>query len=247
MAIQALGSIRELAIQWQEPVKTLIDLASVLTFDFHLIRITCIYGTDSPVLLFISQLLACPAACTAPWLQTQLYRNCIGQIRTISHARSPHTLEKTKVLLCSWLLSRVFGRPKPMDVILNHCGLLFFAFFLSITLTTLMPFQCVPNPDGSASMMTDPGIVCYQSDEHATLVGLAVMGSLASIGCTSPLHQLPPPRPVSKIKSLGMRGSEPKTRPSSEQGLKGTLQGCSAGRMLPQSMQGAVHFPCMTH
>ena len=65
MAVQSLGSIRELALEWQEPVKTLIDLSKVFAFDLHIIRITCFYGTDTPALHFISQMLACPAACGA--------------------------------------------------------------------------------------------------------------------------------------------------------------------------------------
>ncbi|CAE7316290.1 GRM1 [Symbiodinium sp. CCMP2456] len=147
MAVQSLSSIRELALEWQEPVKTLVDLSRVFAFDLHIIRITCFYGTDTPALHFISQMLACPAACG--------------------------------VLLCSWVVSKLCGRPKPMDTILNHCGLLFFAFFLSITLTIIMPFQCVPNPDGRLSMSNDPGIVCYESDEHSVLVALAVIGFLS--------------------------------------------------------------------
>ena len=63
MAVQSLGSIRELALEWQEPVKTLIDFTKVFAFDLHIIRITCLYGTDTPALHFTSQLLACPAAC----------------------------------------------------------------------------------------------------------------------------------------------------------------------------------------
>ena len=55
---------------------------------------------------------------------------------------------------------------------------LFFAFFLSIALTSLIPFRCARNPDGSTSMVSDPGIICYESKEHAVLVALAVAGIL---------------------------------------------------------------------
>lgn len=57
MAVQALGSIRELALEWPYPVRRLIDLTRLLTFNFDIIRVGCIYGSDSPVLKFISQLL----------------------------------------------------------------------------------------------------------------------------------------------------------------------------------------------
>ncbi|CAE7776927.1 Grm5 [Symbiodinium sp. CCMP2456] len=111
------------------------------------IRITCIYGTDSPVLKFASRLLACPLACAC--------------------------------LLFSWCLSKMLGRPKPLDTVLNLCGLLIFAFYLSIASSLVVPFQCAPNPDQTASMVSDPGIACYSSDEHAALVALAVCGLLS--------------------------------------------------------------------
>ncbi|CAE7289869.1 Grm5 [Symbiodinium sp. CCMP2456] len=146
MAIQALTSIQELSIQWREPVKTLLNLAKVMTFDLHVIRFTCLYGSDSPTLHFVSQMLACPAACI--------------------------------LLLLSWLLSRMLGRPKPVNSLVHNCGVLIFAFFLSITRSTLIPFQCISSPNGSTSMVSHPSIMCYESTEHVALVALAVGGIL---------------------------------------------------------------------
>ena len=42
-----------------------------------------------------------------------------------------------------------------------------------------MPFRCARNPDGSSSMASDPGIICYESEEHFVLVTLAAMGILS--------------------------------------------------------------------
>eukprot|EP00913_Durusdinium_trenchii_P029104 g27288.t1 len=55
MAVQALGSLRELAFAWPEPVKSVIDLTRLMTFNFDIIRISCIYGSDDPILKFLSQ------------------------------------------------------------------------------------------------------------------------------------------------------------------------------------------------
>ncbi|CAK9062829.1 Metabotropic glutamate receptor 7 (mGluR7) [Durusdinium trenchii] len=60
MAVQALGSIRQLSIQWVDPVREIIEFTRLLTFDFDIIRISCITGQDSPTLKFLGQLLACP-------------------------------------------------------------------------------------------------------------------------------------------------------------------------------------------
>ncbi|CAE7488865.1 Grm5, partial [Symbiodinium necroappetens] len=82
------------------------------------------------------------------------------------------------LLLLRWLMWKILGYHQPFNIVLNQCGLLVFAFFLSITRSTLTPFQCVSNPDGSSSMLTHPGILCFQSEEHAALSGLAVAGIL---------------------------------------------------------------------
>ncbi|CAE7316306.1 grlE [Symbiodinium sp. CCMP2456] len=147
ISIQALGSIRKLAIAWQEPAKTIVELTRLLTFDFDIIRISCFLGTDSPSLKFLSKILVCPFGCA--------------------------------VLLATWLGMKLCGRHRPPDSVVNMCGLLFFAFFLSIALTSLIPFRCARNPDGSTSMVSDPGIICYESEEHAVLVALAVAGILS--------------------------------------------------------------------
>ncbi|CAK9066123.1 Metabotropic glutamate receptor 1 (mGluR1) [Durusdinium trenchii] len=134
MAVQALGSLRELAFAWPEPVKSVIDLTRLMTFNFDIIRISCIYGSDDPILKFLSQLLFCPLGC---------------------------------VFFCLMgFCAKLRRQAKPLDLTVNRCGMLLFAFFLSITLRNLIPFQCVPNPDGSTSM------------DHALLVVLAIVGLL---------------------------------------------------------------------
>ncbi|CAE7030005.1 GRM6 [Symbiodinium natans] len=147
VAIQALGSMQQLAIEWQHPVKGLLEFTDILTLDFDFVRITCLSGTDSPVLKFVMRLLTCPTLCA--------------------------------ILFASWFLGKLLGRPKPLDSLLNLCGLCLFAFFLSITLATLSPLRCVPNPNGTSSLITDPGILCYVSNEHLALVGLAAAGVLS--------------------------------------------------------------------
>jgi len=147
MAVQALASIRELAVNWPYPVRRLIDLTRLLTLNFDIIRLGCIYGTDSPALKFLSQLLVCPIGCAG-------------------------------FFLLGFLQGKLCGRPVPLDRTLSRCGMLLFALFLSITLRNLLPFQCAPNPDGSTSMVSHPGIICYASEDHVVLLILALVGLL---------------------------------------------------------------------
>ena len=59
-------------------------------------------------------------------------------------------------LICLvWLIQQIDRRSKmSWDGVINLCGLLLFALFLSITLSTMSPFQCQQKPNGSRSMAT---------------------------------------------------------------------------------------------
>ena len=75
IAIQALGSIRKLAIEWQEPAKSMVELTKLLTFDLDIIKFSCFLGTDNPTVHFVSQMMACPVGCVlllVSWLGTKM-------------------------------------------------------------------------------------------------------------------------------------------------------------------------------
>ncbi|CAE7320100.1 Grm8 [Symbiodinium necroappetens] len=144
MAVQALGSIRQLSITWVDPVRHIIDMTRLLTFDFDIIRISCVTGQDSPTLKFLGQLLACPAGF------------CL--------------------VMVAWGVARARGRKMSLDAVFNLNGTLLFALFITLTLAVLGPFQCISNPDGSSSMASNPGIICYTSSEHWVVVCLSIVG-----------------------------------------------------------------------
>eukprot|EP00439_Symbiodinium_sp_Y106_P025073 s1659_g3.t1 len=148
MAVQALGSIRQLSINWVEPVRYIIDMTRLLTFDFDIIRISCVTGQDSPTLKFLGQLLACPAGF------------CL--------------------VMVAWGVARARGRKMSLDAVFNLNGILLFALFITLTLAVLGPFQCnlanATSRDGSSSMASNPGIICYASSEHWVLVALSIVG-----------------------------------------------------------------------
>jgi len=43
------------------------------------------------------------------------------------------------------------------DAFFNLSGILIFALFISISLVVLDPLRCLKNPDGSMSMVSNPG------------------------------------------------------------------------------------------
>eukprot|EP00435_Cladocopium_sp_Y103_P053180 s214_g17.t1 len=147
MALQTLGSVRQMSIEWVHPVRHLIEFTKILTFDLDLIKISCLFGRDSPTLVFVGQLLLCP-------------------------------LGIAFFIVC-WLISNCRGRSLSLDNIFNLSGILLFALFISLSLVVLDPLRCQKNPDGSRSMVSNPGILCFDSDEHTGLVILAILGILA--------------------------------------------------------------------
>eukprot|EP00931_Biecheleriopsis_adriatica_P067961 TRINITY_DN42014_c0_g1_i1.p1 TRINITY_DN42014_c0_g1~~TRINITY_DN42014_c0_g1_i1.p1 ORF type:complete len:1517 (-),score=220.07 TRINITY_DN42014_c0_g1_i1:63-4421(-) len=58
--VQTLGVLRQLSIRWEEPVKSLLSLTSLLTFDLDVISISCYMPRDDPVSRFVVQLLFYP-------------------------------------------------------------------------------------------------------------------------------------------------------------------------------------------
>ena len=83
------------------------------------------------------------------------------------------------VLLLALLLLRTLGHAIDRDRILNSQGLIILIVYISLALSVALPFQCVPNPNGTDSLATNPAVVCWDSEEvHSALVGLGVVGLL---------------------------------------------------------------------
>lgn len=83
------------------------------------------------------------------------------------------------VVLLSWFLSKVFSGRDHWDSLVNGNGMVLTLLFITISLIVLAPFQCRANPNGSLSMASQPGVVCWDTSEHIVLVILGVIGLFA--------------------------------------------------------------------
>ncbi|CAE8615224.1 unnamed protein product [Polarella glacialis] len=83
------------------------------------------------------------------------------------------------VLGITWAILYFAKRPVRFDSMFNSNGAILFALFITLTLTVLLPFQCEGNPNGTTSMVTHPGIICYASAQHVEMVALTLLGVLA--------------------------------------------------------------------
>ena len=60
--IQTFSTIRQLHIRWPEPVKSLVDIANLITMiDLDFLKISCVSQYDHPAIKLTGQLLAFPA------------------------------------------------------------------------------------------------------------------------------------------------------------------------------------------
>ncbi|CAJ1400413.1 unnamed protein product, partial [Effrenium voratum] len=82
------------------------------------------------------------------------------------------------VSMCTvwWLLGKGGRRPLRLADAFNVNGLILMTLFVTLTIVSLLPWQCISNPNGTFSMQTQPGVICFQSDEHFLLLIMSAVG-----------------------------------------------------------------------
>ncbi|CAE8598630.1 unnamed protein product [Polarella glacialis] len=85
IVIQTVGVLRHFSIKWAEPAKTLVELTSLLTFDLDVVKVSCFWPQDTPLLRFVEMVLIypCCAAFLCVWLMV---------LRILKRPISPDTL-----------------------------------------------------------------------------------------------------------------------------------------------------------
>jgi len=148
-AVQMLGAFRGLDIKWEEPARSMLNVANALTFDLDLLRIQCIFSKDDPVVNFSFTLLLFP---------TLMVLLAVG-------GSAGKLLGRTRTGLS-------------LDNYLNAVGLVATMIFISVTMLVFRPLHCIGNPNGSRTMASKAAVVCWDSNEHNWLTMLAVLGIL---------------------------------------------------------------------
>merc|ERR1712048_506218 len=52
-------------------------------------------------------------------------------------------------------------------------GTVFYCFFLSVVASVLSAFNCVPHPNGSATLWSYPSLLCWEGGQHDVLITLS--------------------------------------------------------------------------
>ncbi|CAE8681777.1 unnamed protein product [Polarella glacialis] len=81
-------------------------------------------------------------------------------------------------LFAGFLVSKKTSRPSSFDSWFNLNGMLLKVLYITLSFIVLLPFQCMANPNGSLGMVSNPGLLCWNSGKHTALVVLGIIGIL---------------------------------------------------------------------
>ena len=56
-AAQALGLFQQLTVVWPEPLNTVLNFLSLLTFDLEVVRIQCLFTRDDPLTNYVARIM----------------------------------------------------------------------------------------------------------------------------------------------------------------------------------------------
>lgn len=82
------------------------------------------------------------------------------------------------LLMLVWVCISRLGLEVTWNDVVNMNGLALLTLYMTLTINSLLPLQCIANPNGTFSMQTQPGVICFQSDEHWALMFMCVLGIL---------------------------------------------------------------------
>lgn len=150
--IQALEAIRQLDIQWLEPLESWLSFLSFISINLEIIGLSC-YVSSKVGLMYACSLLFFPMFVLSTWVVFRLGRAVASQVWQSGSLPGAQSLWKIHLLLVVSL-------------------------YTGFSLMVFMPFECRGNPSGIATLLAHPEVICGDFD-HIMLLLLAVVGVLA--------------------------------------------------------------------
>jgi len=151
-SLQALGIFSQMVVPWVEPVKTVLSLSQLLSFDLKLLKVSCVMGVN-PVRAFAVR--QCVALCAIPFIFVSLLGKKYAPI-----VRKPQTRVAVELA--------------------NAVGTLYSLFFISIVISALNPFLCYKHPgDSGESVLSASSLLCFDSGEHTAMITISLIAMIA--------------------------------------------------------------------
>eukprot|EP00435_Cladocopium_sp_Y103_P043882 s421_g12.t1 len=151
--IQALEAIRQLEIQWMEPLESWFAILSLISFDLEIIGLSC-YVSSEVGLVYLCKLLIFPLFVLSTWVVFRLGA-VASRIWHLGQCSMPDAQSLWNIYL-----------------------LLLVSLYTGFSLMVFMPFECRGNPSGIATLVANPQVICGDFD-HIMLLLLGVIGVLA--------------------------------------------------------------------
>jgi hypothetical protein len=152
-AIQVLGVISNMTIDWDEPFLTLLDIAKLVTFNIDILRPGCI----------------------ATFTPTSKY---VGSMAIVFIGLAAMLL----LFVVSVVIIHKGRFRERLPILINSLGTIAMTFFISIVSTSMNPLQCAEHPDDKWTLRAYPTVKCWEGGEHGGMVGLGILFTLAPLG-----------------------------------------------------------------
>jgi len=140
-ALQQVGVVGSLPVEWEEPVASVVRQLGLLAFEVESLRLSCFNAVDA------------------------VSRYCL-KVSIIFFT----ILTMLLVHVC-FVMLRYGGRFKERrPSLLGSVGTLFTLFYISVTSTVLEPLQCQEHPNSHWTIISYPGTLCWESREHTFML-----------------------------------------------------------------------------
>lgn len=152
--IQQLGVLAMFTqVDWPHEVRHVLKLASLLTLDMEFFNFSCVART-SPLQRFVISIFTMVAA----WIVLALVHIVAVFLRHKGNFRGRSTS------------------------LIASTGTIFMIFYISVLSNLLEPLQCLQNPNGSWTMQLSASVICWETQEHQTMVAIAMVALLVPLG-----------------------------------------------------------------
>mmetsp|Transcript_80860 Transcript_80860/g.237659 ORF Transcript_80860/g.237659 Transcript_80860/m.237659 type:complete len:1458 (-) Transcript_80860:181-4554(-) len=148
-ALQVLGIVGRMPFAWEEPLRSTLEFLQLFVFDIEIFRVGCL-GQVTPLGIFAARILIIIFACA--WL---VVVHCFSVL--VWHGR--RFGERKFALKCA-------------------VGTLFMTFSISVVSVLVAPWQCDAHPNGKWTMHQYPGVLCWESEEHESMIIIGVIALL---------------------------------------------------------------------
>ena len=82
------------------------------------------------------------------------------------------------VIVITYISVRQCGWKVTLNGLINSVGQLAVLLYISLTMVALTPFHCYSHPNGKKSLLGYPEVLCWDSDDHSTMLAFGILAIL---------------------------------------------------------------------